>query len=430
MNASPTAGRELRFGAYDKLVRMEQEKRELQRALDMNKKRLITGMSILKEKQAAKLKNGDFKSTGAQSTAVMDGYNVEDFRQPVARRRVQKLISKVVMEDIEPQIVTSPNMIRIREANIRNTLCKKKIGDLMHDRQVRTEKEAAKAFKKLAPLERRKMPQIAVPPSMLPDRYIRGELPCTIEHGVNGHYLSWSAPLDNLDYEYYLPIFFDGLQCKQNPARFLARQGIEDLLFASRGYPNRIKACVHSVVRPLRNALSKFDVDILLGVLKALQQLVLCNAGVGATLMPFSKQFLAPIATFMDLNTNIGDGIDYSQRHNNDVGENVRKTLELLEEHGGSDAYKSIKFSIPLYESCMRSKVIDRSGGTPTVGKAPSAAASKAGTGPGSRAGSKQGSTHGSVPGSALGSKPNSQLGSKPGSRGATGQLGVTGNNS
>ena len=142
-----------------------------------------------------------------------------------------------------------------------------------------------------------------------------------------------------------------------------------------------------------------------------------------------SKQFLAPIATFMDLNTNIGDGIDYSQRHNNDIGENVRKTLELLEEHGGPDAYRSIKFSIPLYESCMRSKVIDRSGGTSAESKkAPSVAASKAGSAPGSQAGSKPSSHHGSTPGSALGSKPSSQLGSKPGSRGATGQLGVTGN--
>ena len=45
---------------------------------------------------------------------------------------------------------------------------------------------------------------------MLPNRYLRGELPCTIEHGGKGHYLSWACPLENLDYEYYLPIFFDG----------------------------------------------------------------------------------------------------------------------------------------------------------------------------------------------------------------------------
>ena len=206
------------------------------------------------------------------------------------------------------------------------------------------------------------MPKISVPPSMLPDRYVRGELPCTIEHGINGHYLSWAAPLDNLDYDYYLPIFFDGLQCKDNPARFLARQGIEDLLFASRGFPNRIKSCIYSVVRPIRNALSKFDADILLGVLKAIQQLVTCNEGIGAELMPHSKQFLAPIATFMDLHKNIGDSIDYGQRKDNDIGENVMKTLELLEERGGPGAYKAIKFSVPLYESCLQDKIVRRGG--------------------------------------------------------------------
>jgi hypothetical protein len=363
MNSSPTQGRETRFGAYDKLVRLEQEKRELQKALDINKKRLITGMQILHEKNETKVKNGTMKLNASQTTSVSDGYNVEDFRQPAARRRVQKVVKVRDLEDLEAETIKNPNIIRIREANLQHTLGQKRVEDLLQRKKLTEEKEAERKFKKLPTLERRKMPQISVPPSMLPDRYVRGELPCTIEHGIAGHYLSWAAPLDNLDYEYYLPIFFDGLQCKQNPARFLARQGIEDLLFAARGYPNRIKACVYSVVRPLRNALSKFDPDILLGVLKAVQQLVTCNQGIGAVLMPYSKQFLAPIATFMDLNTNIGDGIDYSQRHNNDIGENVRKTLELLEEFGGPDAYKAIKFSIPLYESCMKAKVIDRSGG-------------------------------------------------------------------
>eukprot|EP00606_Chrysophyceae_sp_TOSAG23-5_P001596 GSChrysophyteH2.ASY1.ANO1.164.1 assembled CDS len=416
---SPTAGRKGQFGGYDKLVQMEKEKRELVRALDINKKRISTGMDILKKKHAAKVAAGEFKFTAAQATHVQVGdakYSVEDFRQPAARRHPQKWPKKFDINDIDAKTITDPNMIRIREQNIKNTLCKKKIGDIRLQRQRQEQLNEEKKFKKLPAIEKKKMPRLNVPPSMLPNRYIRGELPCTIEHGINGQYLSWAAPLDNLDYEFYLPIFFDGLQCKQNPARFLARQGIEDLLFAARGYPNRIKACVKMLVRPLRNALSKFDVDILLGVLKALQQLVTCNEGVGATLMPYSKQFLAPIATFMDLNTNTGDRMDYGQRHNNDVGVNVLKTLELMEEHGGSEAYKSIKFSIPLYESCMRSKVIQRAGvGDGSNTKTAAASGSKPGssksTGPSkaeSVAGSKIGSLAASGTGSRSTSKPNS----------------------
>jgi len=95
------------------------------------------------------------------------------------------------------------------------------------------------------------------------------------------------------------------------------------------------------------------------------------------------------------------------------VGENVRKTLELLEEFGGPDAYKSIKFSIPLYESCMRSKVIDRSGGD-AAGKTVSGRAER--------------KTAAGAPGSLAGSAPGTAHSSKPGSRSATGQLGVAGN--
>lgn len=46
--------------------------------------------------------------------------------------------------------------------------------------------------------------------------------------------------------------------------------------------------------------------------------------GIGQALLPHSKQFLAPMAAFMDSNRNIGDSIDYGQRKNDDIGEQVR----------------------------------------------------------------------------------------------------------
>ncbi len=36
--------------------------------------------------------------------------------------------------------------------------------------------------------------------------------------------------LDKLDYHHYLPIFFDGIRETQEPLRFLAVKGCEDLL--------------------------------------------------------------------------------------------------------------------------------------------------------------------------------------------------------
>ena len=38
--------------------------------------------------------------------------------------------------------------------------------------------------------------------------------------------------LDKLDYHHYLPIFFDGIRETQDPYRFLAIKGVEDLLSA------------------------------------------------------------------------------------------------------------------------------------------------------------------------------------------------------
>ena len=50
---------------------------------------------------------------------------------------------------------------------------------------------------------------------------------------------------------------------------------------------------------------------------------------------------------------NIGDKIDYGQRKNENLSELIQETLEILEKHGGEDAYINIKYMIPTYESCM-----------------------------------------------------------------------------
>jgi hypothetical protein len=44
--------------------------------------------------------------------------------------------------------------------------------------------------------------------------------------------LVFQVDLDKLDYHHYLPIFFDGIRETQDPYRFLAIKGVEDLLAA------------------------------------------------------------------------------------------------------------------------------------------------------------------------------------------------------
>lgn len=53
------------------------------------------------------------------------------------------------------------------------------------------------------------------------------------------------------------------------------------------------------------------------------------------------------------ISANLGDQIDYGQRKKENVGDLIQETLELLETHGGEDAFINIKWMIPTYESCV-----------------------------------------------------------------------------
>jgi len=59
--------------------------------------------------------------------------------------------------------------------------------------------------------------------------YDRGDLPISIEHGPQNK-IAWKVDVLQLDYHHYLPIFFEGIREKQEPYRFLAVQGVFDML--------------------------------------------------------------------------------------------------------------------------------------------------------------------------------------------------------
>ena len=48
---------------------------------------------------------------------------------------------------------------------------------------------------------------------------------------------------------------------------------------------------------------------------------------------------------------NCGDSIDYGQRKQENVGDCIEETLEILEKTGGKNAFINIKYMIPTYES-------------------------------------------------------------------------------
>ena len=182
--------------------------------------------------------------------------------------------------------------------------------------------------------------------------YDRGDLPIIIEHSGSGCKLKWTKDVDltQLDYHHYLPIFFEGLREKQDPYRFLAVQGIFDLLEHGQA---RVLPVIPQLIIPIKTALNTRDKDIICMVLKVLQRLVTCSETIGEALVPYYRQILPIFNLFKDSNHNTGDKIDYSQRKETNLGDLIQETLELFEQCGGEDAFINIKYMIPTYDSCV-----------------------------------------------------------------------------
>lgn len=69
--------------------------------------------------------------------------------------------------------------------------------------------------------------------------------------------------------------------------------------------------------------------------------------------MCFCMQLLPICNLYFLHDRNLGDQIDYAQREGNCLGEVVAETLQLLELHGGPDAFINIKYLVPIYESAL-----------------------------------------------------------------------------
>jgi hypothetical protein len=179
--------------------------------------------------------------------------------------------------------------------------------------------------------------------------YDRGDLPIAVAHKSKMS-IDWKVQLEQLDYHHYLPIFFDGLREKDEPYRFLALQGCYDLL-AKGGA--KILPTVPQLIIPLKTALNSRDPEIVCAVLKILQQLVAAGELIGEALVPYYRQLLPVLNLFKGKTKHMGDAIDYSQRTRMNMGDLIEETLQLLEVHGGPDAFINIKYMIPTYESCV-----------------------------------------------------------------------------
>lgn len=190
-----------------------------------------------------------------------------------------------------------------------------------------------------------------IPPTEFRRAYDRGDLPLAICHGGRPT-IDWKVEVEKLDYHHYLPIFFDGIRETEEPYMFLARQGCLDLL--ERGGP-KILPTVPQLILPIKTALNTRHPDIICATLRIIQQLVVSGDLIGEALVPYFRQILPVFNLFKNVHKkhSRSDAMDYGQRNRDDVGDLVNETLQLLEQHGGEDAYINIKYMVPSYESCV-----------------------------------------------------------------------------
>jgi hypothetical protein len=178
--------------------------------------------------------------------------------------------------------------------------------------------------------------------------YDRGDLPVSVDHAPGEVKIRWKVEVEKLDYHYYLPVFFDGMRELAQPYAMFARKGIQDMVTAA---PSRVVAVLPQLIVPIKNALNTRHPDIIECALKMIQQLVLSDARVGESLVPYYRQLLPVFNLLRARNKNLGDGIDYGQRKQRDIGALITETLDVLESNGGPDAFINIKYMIPTYES-------------------------------------------------------------------------------
>jgi len=180
--------------------------------------------------------------------------------------------------------------------------------------------------------------------------YDRGDLPIAVDAQGANRKVTWKLDPELLDYHLYLPIFFEGLREVEEPYKFLAHRGCDELL--ERG-GSKILPVLPQLIIPIKKALSTKDKDILVITFKKLQKLVESNEMVGEALVPYYRQILPVFNLFKFKRLNIGDQMDYSQRKQENIADLIQETLEVFEKNGGEDAYINIKYMVPTYESCM-----------------------------------------------------------------------------
>lgn len=190
----------------------------------------------------------------------------------------------------------------------------------------------------------------------------RGDLPIVRAYNrgaKTGTILAWRLPPQQLDYAYYLPVFFEGLAESQLPYMLLARAAVADMLTSASGGNSgagdpKILPVIPQLIVPIKNALNTRNPTVIMATLSAIRQMVVAGPCIGRSLVPYFRQILPVCNLMRERNVNIGDRIEFTA--GGTVGDHVEQTLQLLERCGGADAFINIKYMVPTYESAVMNR--------------------------------------------------------------------------
>ena len=95
--------------------------------------------------------------------------------------------------------------------------------------------------------------------------------------------------MSKLDYHHYLPIFFDGVRETQQPYKFLAVKGVEDMLKAG---GSKILPVIPQLIIPIKTALNTRDTEVMVSGNTG-QEFTSFSPGQGFKSVSLVKQYFA-----------------------------------------------------------------------------------------------------------------------------------------
>ncbi|ESN91804.1 hypothetical protein HELRODRAFT_165883 [Helobdella robusta] len=176
--------------------------------------------------------------------------------------------------------------------------------------------------------------------------YHRGDLPVRV---INSRKILWTVPIESLDYDFYLPLFFDGLVELEHPFELLAYLGAYEMIENTNGC--KVNPVLSRLILPMKNALCTRNCRVIMKVLKLIQVMIVKESEIGISLVPYYRHLLGILNIFKNKNVTTGDLIEFGHRDN--LGDLINETLEMMERCGGDNAFINIKYMIPTYESCF-----------------------------------------------------------------------------